>query len=557
MCNVHRGKCLLNLPVDMVIKPIRPSVQVLEPGEPMDNDNSRENPLQALSAFAIRHFPVRNLTRDDIVAGRPWYVRNGAVFKLMETLSVGAFLTAYALELGASNTVIGLLAAIPFLSQIVQIPAVFLVEKITSRRALAVTLTLLSRLCLILAAVAAILGPSPLAISLLVVAFLARYLLGAAAACAWNSWMRDYIPRGERGKFTAHRLSIMTLTGAFAAVAGGLFVDQWADLTKLPVVFAYMTLLSMAVLAGVGEAFTMAKIPEPIVEDPVVETAQKRTTTRAEKRNFARLLRFLFSWNFAVNLAAPFFAVHMLNTLGMSLTLVMLLTAISQAVNAFTTRVFGSLADRYSNKHVLQVAAPLFALSTFLWTFTGQPQSHSLTLPLLIFIHVLMGVATAGVTLATGNIANAVSPAGRANTRLALAAATGSVAAGLSPLIGGLFADLLANYELTLTVTWKAPGGTSTVPAFDVTHWDFYFLGATVLGLVSLIFLDRVEEPVGQGDGRVSKELVSGIWKGVQSVSTIPGIKAVSDVPIALITERLGRRRSKSPESEADGVDQK
>ena len=524
----------------------------------MNDPDQRQSFLQWLSASANRRFPVRNLTRDDIMAGRPWYVRNGAVFKLMETLSVGAFLTAYALELGASNTVIGLLAAIPFLSQIVQIPAVFLVEKITSRRALAVTLTLLSRLCLILAAVAALFGPSPLAITLLVVAFLARYLLGAAAACAWNSWMRDYIPRGERGRFTAHRLSTMTLTAAFVAIAGGLFVDQWSTATNLPSAFAYMTLLAIAVFAGVGEAYTMAKIPEPIVEDPVVESGQKkRKTSPAEKRNFARLLRFLFSWNFAVNLAAPFFAVHMLNTLGMSLTLVMLLTAISQAVNAFTTRVFGSLADRYSNKRVLQVAAPLFALSTFLWTFTGQPQSHSLTLPLLIFIHVLMGVATAGVTLATGNIANAVSPAGRANTRLALAAATGSVAAGLSPLIGGLFADLLANYELTLTVTWKAPGGTSTVPAFDVTHWDFYFLGATVLGLVSLIFLDRVEEPVGQGDGRVSKELVSGIWKGVQSVSTIPGIKAVSDVPIALITERLGRRRSKTPESEADGADQK
>ncbi|MEQ9316856.1 MAG: hypothetical protein RLN72_13460, partial [Henriciella sp.] len=67
--------------------------------------------------------------------------------------------------------------------------------------------------------------------------------------------------------------------------------------------------------------------------------------------------------------------------------------------------------------------------------------------------------------------------------------------------------------------------------------------------------LDRVEEPVGKGEGRVSKELVSGIWKGVQSVSTIPGIKAVSDIPIALITERLGRRRSKPSGESLDPAD--
>jgi hypothetical protein len=33
-------------------------------------------------------------------------------------------------------------------------------------------------------------------------------------------------------------------------------------------------------------------------------------------RNFRRLMVFLSSWNFAANLAAPFFAVYMLKTLG-------------------------------------------------------------------------------------------------------------------------------------------------------------------------------------------------------------------------------------------------
>jgi hypothetical protein len=47
-----------------------------------------------------------------------WINRNGVGIQVMETLAVGAFLTAFALELGASNLVIGMLAAIPHLCQL-------------------------------------------------------------------------------------------------------------------------------------------------------------------------------------------------------------------------------------------------------------------------------------------------------------------------------------------------------------------------------------------------------------------------------------------------------
>ena len=47
----------------------------------------------------------------------------------MVTLTGGVFLVAFALKLEASNTIIGLLAAIPPLAQLIQIPAIYLVEK--------------------------------------------------------------------------------------------------------------------------------------------------------------------------------------------------------------------------------------------------------------------------------------------------------------------------------------------------------------------------------------------------------------------------------------------
>ena len=88
-------------------------------------------------------------------------------------------------------------------------------------------------------------------------------------------------------------------------------------------------------------------------------------------RNFRRLIVFLSSWNFAANLAAPFFAVYMLRTLGYSMTIVIVLTTASQLSNLAALGLWGTLIDRFSNKAVLEISAPLFLACTLAWTFTG------------------------------------------------------------------------------------------------------------------------------------------------------------------------------------------
>ena len=70
----------------------------------------------------------------DVAKGMKWLVRNGVGVQVMETLTTGALLTAFALELGASNFVIGILAAVPHLAQLSQIPGVFMVSRMRKRR---------------------------------------------------------------------------------------------------------------------------------------------------------------------------------------------------------------------------------------------------------------------------------------------------------------------------------------------------------------------------------------------------------------------------------------
>ena len=62
----------------------------------------------------------------------------GIVSMAFSSITKSGFLAAFALALGANNFQIGILAALPFIMQLLQIPAIFLFEKLRRRKALAV-----------------------------------------------------------------------------------------------------------------------------------------------------------------------------------------------------------------------------------------------------------------------------------------------------------------------------------------------------------------------------------------------------------------------------------
>jgi hypothetical protein len=76
------------------------------------------------------------LTNDDIQSDLRYFMKDALATQMMNTLTASTFIVAFALLLGASHFVIGLLAAIPLLAQLVQIPAIQLIETYRIRRAL-------------------------------------------------------------------------------------------------------------------------------------------------------------------------------------------------------------------------------------------------------------------------------------------------------------------------------------------------------------------------------------------------------------------------------------
>ena len=499
-----------------------------------------------LRAAIGRHLgPQDGVGQRDLVLGRLWLLRNGVASQAMETLAAGPFLAACAVFLGASNIVIGVLAAVPHLIQFAQLFGVWLVERTHGRRAIAVLVGGAGRLSYVGMVVAMFVPDVDLALSILVASVLLRYATGAVVTAAWNAWIPDIVPPDRRGTYFSKRLRLMAIVGTGLSLLAALLVDQWAahdaaDGTR----YAYAVLFAIAGISSVVSIYCMARMPDPRMPPRVERFPFSRLLLQPFRdANFRRLMWFLGTWAFATNLAAPFFTVYMLRRLGLDLTLVTMLMIVSQFANVVLMRVWGLIADRYSNKSVLAVCGPLFIACIFAWTFTTFPERHALTVPLLIAIHLLTGIATAGVTLASTAIGMKLAPAGETNNYLAASSILNSLAAGVAPIVGGLTADFFLRRELSLVLRWTAPDGERDIPALFVGGWDFFFILAAVIGLYSLHRLTLVQEAGGEEQSLVLHDVMAETRRTIRSFSTVAGLKAMTELPLNLIQRSLRRNR--------------
>jgi len=487
------------------------------------------------------------LPREVIERGLARVVREGMASQTMESLTKGVFLVALALHLGASNFVIGLVGAIPFLSNLFQIPAIHIVEKFRNRRKIVAYCCFIGRSFLLLVALAPFLSDKKVALAVVVGGIAMRYSIGAMANCAWNSWMRDLVPKIIMGKFFGRRMFFTTLTASTLGLGAGFFLDWLRGAMPEYAGYGYSVLYVLGFLAGMTSSAMILSIPHPEMPEPEVKAYEKGLTFHYLREplknvNFRKLLFFLMSWNFAINLATPFFVVYMFKTLGYDTLFVVAITIMSQVINAFSMRVWGKYTDMYSNKTVLGICGTVFIFCLLGWTFTTFPDPHRFTTPLLIALHVFMGISLSGVSLSTANIAMKLTPSGQATPYLALNSMLSSLAAGIAPLFGGLFADYFEDKTLSLDIHWKASTQDVFINTLEINHWDFFFVLAFIIGLYALRRLALIEEEGAVHEKVVIRELMLDTGRILKSVSSVAGLRDLTMAPMAMMVNLIKRR---------------
>jgi len=480
--------------------------------------------------------PKQTLDETDISTGLRMLLIDGVCGQAMMMLTTGAFLIAFALLLGASNTVIGLLSAVGPVAQVLQIPTIALVERTRHRKALVVFACIFNRGLFLFIAALPWFVPQQYRVSILLMALLIHFGLGNVAGCAYNSWIRDLIPEQSMSTFFARRMALATAAGAALSLLGGAAVDFYKNAVGSEI-GAYTILFSVGSLAGLTGIFFLARMAEPLMPTEPYLGIWPLIAQPFRDGKFRPLLVYLGSWSFAVNFVAPFFAVYMIKRLGLSMTWILGLSVLSQLVNVLFFGVWGRLADRFSNKSALAVATPLFFITYLIWPFTGMPHLAFLMFPLLILIHTLAGVSTAGVALCATNLALKSAPYGKATSYLAVNALISGLAASLSPVLAGLAADLFDPYEIKVSLTWVnhlVDDVGTTLPTIDVRGLDFLYVTGFVFGMLAYSRVLPIKEEGEVSEAIVRQELVTEMRRMVRQASTVAGVRHLIYVPFAV-----------------------
>ncbi len=463
-------------------------------------------------------------------------VWEGAASGAMFSLGSGGLMAAFALALGANNLQVGILAALPFITQVAQLPSILAVEKFRARKALGVPFIIAAQLLWIpIAAVPFLMEtPGSTAIFAVIILLGLRGILASMWNTAWASWMRDLVPRDLLGRYYGRRLAIITIVVAVVGLSASFFVDWWEGQSEPnDAIYAYSILLVAGSLTFglIGSAFAL-RASEPLMPAAIrSETSSLSILLEPLKdKNFQQLLKFLFTWSFASNLAIPFFAVYMLAQLEMPLPLVVGLGVLSQLSGVLFLRVWGPMADRVGLKAVLSLSASLYLLIILGWAFTAFSQQIDYTLGLIILLHFFAGVAAAGVTLTVGALSVKLAPEEKATAFIGVAGIVTNLGVGVGAVIGGLLSDFFIARSLQLEMNWIGPAEAFSWAAPTIAGFDFLFIISFVIGLLALNLLVAMREEGERSRDEALTELTSRFSPTMRVVSSVPGVGTASAI---------------------------
>jgi MFS family permease len=489
----------------------------------------------------MRLAPDPQVTPEDVELGKRALVKDAAWASMVGALYGGVILVGFALELGATPLHIGILAAIPFLAQVAQLPGIALVEKLRQRRKIAIVSVSISRLMIAALALLALVPDKRLALHVLLGAQIVITLFGSIAGCSVNSWMHQLLASQGLGALFSRRLFWSTVLASAGALFAGYAVQHWPGADHID---AYALSFAAAGVVGFISVYYLTTVPEPVMvgtgpRTPLLELLRAPVADA----KFRRVIVFMTSWNFASNLAAPFLTVYLLQQMAYGMGTVTTLWIASQLANALTMYSWGRISDRLSNKAILAVALPAYFGCLVALPFTAIPHMHALTLPLLYFIHVVMGAASGGIALATGNLGLKLAPQGRGTNYLAVVGLAGAMASGLAALSGGALADWFASRELSVFVHLTSASAAHEVTVMSFRHWEFLFGISFVLGAYVLHALSRIDEGAEHSERAVIQEFVSEASRSLSQLSPIDGLKEAVIFPLGRLRDRRLRSR--------------
>lgn len=399
---------------------------------------------------------------------------------------MGAPIIIYAKTLGASSTVLGIIASFTPLMTVFQLPAArhldrhgykrFVIGGWGVRTAFVFALALVPLLTFLDTT-------SKMAVMLSVL-FLFNLIRGISSA-GWMPWMTALIPEETRGRFLSVDQIFMYLGCLIALIASAVIMTGQVDPWEYSLVF----LLSAS--SGAVSLLFIRNVPDV----PPSETTRNSSLPVPWKSMlayppFRQLILFNLILMIVIGSLGVFTIEYLRAESHLEASTVMYLSAFSFLGSLVMLPFSGPWVDRVGSKPLLRVATLMFGVSIATWCLIAAGILPA-WLWLIALLNFFTGAASANLNLASVRITMGTMPEMGRNHFFALFTVITSLGLGAAPVLWGVTLDMIGTFEVV-------------TGAFHWKRHSIYFLALLAINAIAFASIGRLHEAPGTGRSEAS-----------------------------------------------------
>jgi MFS family permease len=407
---------------------------------------------------------------------------NAIAFQVM----MGAPIVLFAKSLGASSTVLGIIAAFTPLMTVMQLPAARFLDRYSYRQFVLSGWGLRTVFIFIVAVVpllAFLDNTSKLAV-LLAALFIFNLLRGISSA-GWMPWIAALIPEPVRGRFLA-RDQLFTYVGSLVSLVASAVVMHGK---VVPWEFSVVFLISA--LGGTVSLWFIKRIPDaPSTEATARSSHPVPWLAMLRYEPFLRLLVFNLLFMVVIGSLSVFTVEYLREFQKFDDGLVLVLSGVSFVGPILSLMLTAGIIDAVGSKPILRFGLAGFAVVLTGWLLIAGGVLRC-TVPLVAGLNFLTGLAAANFNVANTRITMATMPEMGRNHFFALFTVITSLGLGAAPVMWGVTLDAIGAYEVaTGWFTWR--------------RHSFYFGVLLLIDIAAFFAVSSLcESPRGDREGNV------------------------------------------------------
>lgn len=429
-------------------------------------------------------------------ASFPPGLHNAYLFSTFNALSFQIVLNSpmvlYAKTLGASATVLGIIAGMMPLLVIFQIPAASHIPRLGFRRFVYAGwgTRVMFIFGMALVPLTSIFLDHKSRLALLLLLLFGFNLSRGISSCAWLPWITALVPSPLRGKYLSRDAGVQNLASfiTFLVAAGCL--------AGTPTDWQFSLLFAFSAITGAISLSFLKRIPD--IEVPEADVKASKTPVpwleMVRYEPFRRLLRAVVGYSVAYGGMTAFTVAYLKTEVGMSEGRILLVTSLAFMGGFGSLFLLSSRLDRLGSKPVL-----IFSFGAWLAVLVGwiglSGGLWRVTLPLLLSLQVLMGLLAAVVQMSNTRLAMAIIPVMGRNHFFAIYSVVSNVTLGLAPVGWGLLIDAVGNHApLWAGLAW--------------TRYTVFFAATATVFLITLLLARQLHEPEAASLEELLRELL-------------------------------------------------